>query len=472
MLEAVAFLEKRMQVESFDAIVIGAGQAGPALAARCAREGLRTAVIERGHFGGTCVNVGCVPTKTMVASARAIHMARRGSEFGFSAGDVEVKMARIKARKDEIVLKSRSGVQQWMQGLKNAEVIQGDAKFIGPQTVRIGARTLTAPRIFINVGGRSVVPDLAGLSDVPYLDNASIMELTEVPDHLVVVGGSYIGLEFAQMMRRFGAQVTVVERSAKLLSREDEDVSDGICAILEAEGVAFQLGAECLSLSRDAGRVVVGAVCGAESSAVVASHVLLAVGRRPNTDGLGLEAAGIKLDERGYIVVDEQLRTSADGVWAVGDCNGRGAFTHTAWNDHEIVAANLFDQDPRRVSDRIPCYALFIDPALGRVGMTEREVRATGRPALLAKMPMQRVSRAREAGETLGFMKVLVDADTNRLLGAAILGMNGDEVVHGLLDIMAADQPYTAISRTMHIHPTVSELVPTLLQQLKPLASA
>lgn len=472
MLEAVAFLEKRMQVESFDAIVIGAGQAGPALAARCAREGLRTAVIERGHFGGTCVNVGCVPTKTMVASARAIHMARRGSEFGFSAGDVEVKMARIKARKDEIVLKSRSGVQQWMQGLKNAEVIQGDAKFIGPQTVRIGARTLTAPRIFINVGGRSVVPDLAGLSDVPYLDNASIMELTEVPDHLVVVGGSYIGLEFAQMMRRFGAQVTVVERSAKLLSREDEDVSDGIRAILEAEGVAFQLGAECLSLSRDAGRVVVGAVCGAESSAVVASHVLLAVGRRPNTDGLGLEAAGIKLDERGYIVVDEQLRTSADGVWAVGDCNGRGAFTHTAWNDHEIVAANLFDQDPRRVSDRIPCYALFIDPALGRVGMTEREVRATGRPALLAKMPMQRVSRAREAGETLGFMKVLVDADTNRLLGAAILGMNGDEVVHGLLDIMAADQPYTAISRTMHIHPTVSELVPTLLQQLKPLASA
>lgn len=472
MQEAVAFLEKRMQVESFDAIIIGAGQAGPALAARCAREGLRTAVIERGHFGGTCVNVGCVPTKTMVASARAIHMARRGSEFGFSAGDVEVKMARIKARKDEIVLKSRSGVQQWMQGLKNAEVIQGDAKFIGSRTVRIGARTLTAPRIFINVGCRSVVPDLAGLSDVPYLDNASIMELTEVPDHLVVVGGSYIGLEFAQMMRRFGVQVTVVERSAKLLSREDEDVSDGIRGILEAEGVAFQLGAECLSLSRDAGRVVVGAVCGAESSAVVASHVLLAVGRRPNTDGLGLEAAGIKLDERGYIVVDEQLRTSAEGVWAVGDCNGRGAFTHTAWNDHEIVAANLFDQDPRRVSDRIPCYALFIDPALGRVGMTEREVRATGRPALLAKMPMQRVSRAREAGETLGFMKVLVDADTNRLLGAAILGMNGDEVVHGLLDIMAADQPYTAISRTMHIHPTVSELVPTLLQQLKPLASA
>lgn len=461
-----------MQVESFDATVIGAGQAGPALAARCAAEGLRTALIERGHFGGTCVNVGCVPTKTMVASARAIHMARRGAEFGFSAGDIRVQLERVKARKEEIVLKSRNGVYQWMQGLKNTEVILGDARFVGPQTVQVGGRTLQASRIFINVGGRAAVPPLAGLSDVPYLDNASIMALTEVPEHLVVVGGSYIGLEFAQMMRRFGARVTVVERSAKLLPREDEDVSDGIRAILEAEDVVFQLEAECLSLARDQGRIVVGAVCAAGSPTLVASHVLLAVGRRPNTDGLGLETAGIQLDERGYIVVDEQLRTSADGVWAVGDCNGRGAFTHTAWNDHEIVVANLFDNDPRRVSDRIPCYALFIDPALGRVGMTEREVRATGRPALMAKMPMRRVGRAREAGETQGFMKVLVDADTQRLLGAAILGLNGDEVIHGLLDIMAADQPYSAISRTMHIHPTVSELVPTLLQQLKPLAPA
>lgn len=461
-----------MQTESFDAIVIGAGQAGPALAARCAREGLRTAVIERGHFGGTCVNVGCVPTKTMVASARAIHMARRGAEFGFSAGPVQVALERIKARKDAIVLASRSGVQQWMQGLKQAEVIQGNAVFTGPQTIAVNGRALTAPRIFINVGGRSVVPDLPGLSDVPYLDNTSIMDLTEVPDHLVIVGGSYIGLEFAQMMRRFGARVTVVERSQKLLAREDEDVSDGIRAILEAEGVVFQLGAECLSLARDGSRVVVGAVCEAGTPALVGSHVLLAVGRRPNTDGLGLETAGIEMDERGYIAVDDQLRTSAEGVWAVGDCNGRGAFTHTAWNDHEIVVANLFDNDPRRVSERTACYALFIDPALGRVGLTEREVRATGRPALIAKMPMQRVGRAREAGETQGFMKVLVDAGTQHLLGAAILGLNGDEVVHGLLDIMAAGLPYTAISRTMHIHPTVSELVPTLLQQLKPLAPA
>jgi pyruvate/2-oxoglutarate dehydrogenase complex dihydrolipoamide dehydrogenase (E3) component len=313
------------------------------------------------------------------------------------------------------------------------------------------------------------VPDIQGIKDVPFLDNTSIMELTEVPEHLVIVGGSYIGLEFAQMMRRFGANVTVVERSAQLLPREDQDISRGIRAILEAEGVNFQLDAECLSLSKDGSRTIVGAVCKDDAPAIVASHVLLAVGRQPNTDGMGLDCAGIKVDARGYIEVDDQLRTSTDGVWAVGDCNGRGAFTHTAWNDYEIVAANVFDNDPRRVTDRIPCYALFIDPALGRVGMTEREVRASGCKALIATMPMQRVGRAREAGETQGMMKVLVDADTQRILGAAILGINGDEVIHGMLDVMAADQPYTVISRATHIHPTVSELLPTLLQQLKPM---
>ena len=458
-----------MPTETFDAIVIGAGQAGPALAQRCSQEGLRTAIIERGHFGGTCVNVGCVPTKTMVASARAIHMARRGAEFGFTASDIQVNMQRVKARKEAQVLKSRSGVLQWMQGLKNTEVIQGHATFVGPRTVQVGDRTLTATRIFINVGGRAAVPGLQGIKDVPFLDNTSIMELAEVPEHLVIVGGSYIGIEFAQMMRRFGANVTVVERSAQLLPREDEDISHGIRAILEAEGVNFQLNAECLSLAKDGSRTIVGAVCGADTPTIVASHVLLAAGRQPNTDGMGLDIAGIKLDKRGYIAVDNQLRTSADGVWAVGDCNGRGAFTHTAWNDYEIVAANLFDSDPRRVTDRIPCYALFIDPALGRVGLTEREVRASGRKALIATMPMQRVGRAREAGETQGMMKVLVDAETQRIVGAAILGMNGDEVVHGMLDIMAADQPYTVISRATHIHPTVSELLPTLLHQLKPL---
>ena len=459
-----------MSTEQFDAIVVGAGQAGPAIAARCSKEGLRTAVIERGHFGGTCVNVGCVPTKTLVASARAMHLARRGAEFGFDVSGLRVDMARVKARKDGLVGTSREAVEAWMRGLKQAEVITGSARFVDAATLEVGGRRLTAPRIFLNVGGRSVRPDLPGIDSVPSLDNVSVMELDRVPEHLVIVGGSYIGLEFAQMMRRFGAEVTVVERSAQLLPREDADVSDAIRSILENEGVRFAMGAECMSLSLDGQRISVGAACATEQPAIVGSHVLLAVGRRPNTDGLGLDAAGIETDARGYITVDDQCRTTADGVWAVGDCNGRGAFTHTSWNDHEIVVANLFDNDPRRITDRIPCYALFIDPALGRIGMTETEALKTGRKLLRAKMPMQRVGRAREAGETQGFMKVLVDAESQLLVGAAILGLNGDEVVHGLLDVMAAKQPYTVISRSVPIHPTVSELLPTLLQQLKPLA--
>ena len=459
-----------MHTEHFDAIVVGAGQAGPAVAARCSQEGLRVALIERGHFGGTCVNGGCIPTKTLVASARAMHLARRGAEFGFSTGPLRVDMARVKARKDGIVQASRAGVETWMRGLAHTEVISGEARFVAPRTLEVAGRRLSAPKVFVNVGGRPTRPALQGIDDVPTLDSTSIMELDEVPEHLVIVGGSYIGLEFAQMMRRFGAEVTVVERSKRLLPREDADVSDGVRAILEAEGVRLRLGAECLSLARRGSRIAVGAECESEQPAIEGSHMLLAVGRQPNTEGLGLAAAGIDTDERGYIRVDDQCRTSADGVWALGDCNGRGAFTHTSWNDHEIVVANLFDDDPRRITDRIPCYALFIDPPLGRMGRTEDEVRASGRPALIAKMPMQRVGRARESGETQGFMKVLVDAENKQLLGAAILGLTGDEVVHSLLDVMAAGQPYTAISRTMHIHPTVSELVPTLLQQLKPLA--
>ena len=454
--------------ESFDAIIVGAGQAGPAIAERCSKEGLKTAVIERHHFGGTCVNVGCIPTKTLVASARAIRQAQRGADYGFDVTGLRVDMARVKARKDDIVLQSRGNIETWLRGMQHTEVIVGDARFVAPATLAVAGRRLTAPRIFLNVGGRPSRPPLPGIDDVPTLDNASIMELGTVPEHLVVVGGSYIGLEFAHLMRRLGAQVTVVERGAQLLPREDEDVSDGIRAILEAEGVRFELGAECISLAKEGERIKVGAACKGRD-AVIGSHVLLAVGRVPNTDGLGLEKAGIKTDERGYITVDDQCRTSAEGVWAVGDCNGRGAFTHTSWNDHEIVVANLFDNDPRRISDRIPCYALFIDPTLGRVGMTDAQAKATGKRLLTAKMPMQRVGRAREAGETQGFMKVVVNADTQLILGAAILGLNGDEVVHGLLDVMAAGQPYTVISRAMHIHPTVSELVPTLLQQLKPM---
>jgi len=452
--------------EVFDAIVVGAGQAGPAIAERCSREGLKTAVIERHHFGGTCVNVGCVPTKTLVASARAIRQAQRGAEFGFDVAGLRVDMARVMARKNAMVAKSREGVETWMRGLQHAEVIVGAARFVGPGTLAVGQRRLSAPRIFLNVGARPVRPALPGIDTVPTLDSSSVMELATVPEHLVIVGGSYVGLEFAQLMRRLGAAVTVVERSPRLLQREDADVSDGVRAILEAEGVRFELNAECLSLAPAGKGVLVGAACGG-GQGITGSHVLLAVGRQPNTEGLGLESAGISTDARGYIEVDDQCRSSAEGVWAVGDCNGRGAFTHTAWNDHEVVVANLFDADPRRISDRIACHALFIDPPLGRVGLTETEALASGRRVLRAKMPMQRVGRAREAGETQGFMKVLVDGDTQRILGAAVLGMNGDEVVHTLLDVMAADRPYTVVSRAMHIHPTVSELVPSLLQQLQ-----
>ena len=461
-----------MDLERFDAIVVGAGQAGPAIAARCSHEGLRTAIIEREHFGGTCVNHGCMPTKTLVASARAIHQARRGAEYGFAIDALRVDMARVKARKDHIVMSSRTNVERWIGGLANVETIRGHARFVAPSVLEVAGRRLSAPHVFLNVGGRAARPALDGLDDVPVLDNRSILELDRVPEHLVIVGGSYIGLEFAHVMRRLGAEVTVVEMSAVLLPREDRDVADGVRTILEAEGIRFELGAQCLSLAREGGRIVVGAACEGPGRRIEGSHVLLATGRRPNTDELGLDVAGIRSDERGFVVVDDQCRTSAEGVWAVGDCNGRGAFTHTAWHDHEVVVANLFDGDPRRISERIPCYALFIDPALARIGMTERDARATGRPLLEARMPMQRVGRAREAGETAGFMKVIVDAQTRRLLGAALLGLNADEVIHGLLDVMAADQPVDVIARAVHIHPTVSELVPTLLQQLVPVAEA
>ena len=454
--------------ERFDAIVVGAGQAGPALCARLDREGLRTALIERKLLGGTCVNVGCIPTKTLVASARAIHMARRGAEYGFAADGIRVDMAAVKARKDAVVKHSTDGLAGWIGGMKNVTLIRGQARFTAPRTLAVGDRTLQAERVFLNVGGRALVPDIPGVRDVPFLTNSTMMDLDRVPAHLVIVGGSYIGLEFAQAYRRFGARVTVVERSEKLLAREDDDVAAEIRAILEREGVDIRLGAECMALSRKGDRVVVGLECKGGEPLAEGSHLLLAVGRLPNTHDLGLKEAGVETDARGYVKVDEQCRTSAEGVWCMGDANGRGAFTHTSWNDYEVVAANLFDGDARKVSDRIPCYALFIDPPLGRVGMSEAEALASGRRLLRAKMPMARVGRAREAGETQGFMKVLADADSKEILGAAILGLNGDEIVHSLLDVMYARRPYTTISRAVHIHPTVTELVPTLLQQLKP----
>jgi pyruvate/2-oxoglutarate dehydrogenase complex dihydrolipoamide dehydrogenase (E3) component len=457
-------------VERFDAIVIGAGQAGPALAVRCGKEGLKTAIIERHRFGGTCVNNGCVPTKTLVASARAAHVARHAADYGIAIDSpIRIDMPRVKARKDAVVQHSRDGVRHWLDGARNVTVIEGHAAFTGPHQVRAGERILEAPRIFINVGGRAAVPEMPGIDTVPYLNNERIMHLDRVPEHLIVVGGSYIGLEFAQMYRRFGARVTIVEMGPRLIAREDEDVCAAIREILAGEGIDIRLGATCLALQRAGGQVAVSVACGDGPPTVEGSHILLATGRVPNTHDLGLEAAGVKIDARGYIAVDDSLATSVHGIYALGDCNGHGGFTHTSWNDYEIVAANLFDGGRRRVSDRVTAYALFIDPPLGRIGLTDAQLRSASRKALVAKMPMTRVARAREMGETAGFMKISVDADTREILGAAILGVHGDEVIQTILEVMYARRPYTVIMNGMHIHPTVAELVPTLLEGLKPL---
>ena len=452
----------------FDAIIIGTGQAGSPLAARFAVAGKTAAIIERHKFGGTCVNTGCTPTKTLVASAEAIHVARRGSEYGFSIADLQVDMKRVKTRKDEASARSSKGVEEWLRGTTNCTVIQGHASFQSPNTVAVNDEVLQADKIYINVGGRARIPDMPGVHDVSFLTNSSIMDIDFLPEHLIIVGGSYVGLEFAQIYRRLGSEVTVVEMAPRLIGREDEDVSQSVREILEAEGIHIRLNAKCISLAKRDGGVAVGLTCEEGPPEVVGTHVLLAVGRTPNTSDLGLDRAGVTTDQRGYIVVDDQLQTNVPGIWALGDCNGRGAFTHTSFNDYEIVADNLFNADHRRVSDRIQAYALYIDPPLGRCGMTDAEIRKSGRRALAVKYPMSQVTRAYEKGETQGFIKICVDAETKQILGAAILGVGGDEVIHVLLDIMYAKAPYTVIQRAMHIHPTVSEFLPTILAKLLP----
>jgi pyruvate/2-oxoglutarate dehydrogenase complex dihydrolipoamide dehydrogenase (E3) component len=453
----------------FDTIIIGTGQAGPSLAARFSAAGMTVAIIERHKFGGTCVNTGCIPTKTLVASAYAAHLARRGEDYGFAiGGEVRVDMKRVKARKDSVAGRSNRGVEQWLQGLAKCTVIRGHARFESSRVVRVNDELLEANKIFINVGGRAAVPSMPGISDVPFLTNSSMMDVDFLPEHLIVVGGSYIGLEFGQMYRRFGSEVTVIEMGPRLIRREDEDISESVRQILEEEGVGIRLHAECISMELRGDKVVARLGCDEGPPEVLGSHVLLAVGRIPNTQDLGLDRAGIGTDDRGYIVVDDELRTNVPDIWALGDCNGRGAFTHTSYNDYEIVADNLLNGDHRHVSDRIQTYALFIDPPLGRCGMTDAEIRKSGRHAMVATYPMQRVSRAVEKGETQGFIKVAVDADTKQILGAAILGTGGDEVIQILLDMMYAKAPYTTIQRSMHIHPTVAEFLPTVLSNLQP----
>ncbi len=460
-----------MTISNFDAIVVGAGQAGPSLAVRFAQAGRKVAIVERHLVGGTCVNTGCMPTKALVASARTAHVARAAAAYGVHfSGPVEVNMRAVRDRAANVSRDARTGTENWLDATDGVTLIRGHATFTSPQILRVGEQLLTAPLIFLNVGGRAVMPDLPGVHDVKVMTNTDIVHLDVLPSHLAVIGGSYIGLEFAQMYRRFGAEVTVIERGPRLVSREDEDVSEGLREMLEAEGVVVRTSAECISFAAHAEGAAVQVSCASGEPEIVASHVLIAVGRRPNTDDLGLDAASIDTDERGYIKVGDDLQTNVPGIFALGDCNGRGAFTHTSYNDYEIVASNLLNDERRRVSDRIPAYALYTDPPLGRVGMTEREARATGRPLLIARRPMTRVGRAVERGETTGFMKAVADAETKRILGASILGIEGDEAIHGILLTMNADLPYTAVQRAVPIHPTVSELIPTLLGDLAPIA--
>jgi pyruvate/2-oxoglutarate dehydrogenase complex dihydrolipoamide dehydrogenase (E3) component len=461
--------------QHFDAVVIGTGQGGSPLAVRLAQSGRRTAVIERHLFGGTCVNVGCTPTKTYVASARAAHVVRHAADYGvIVGGEMRVDMARVKARKDEVSGASRTGIEAWLRGTPNVTVFKGHGRFTGAHSIRVqghdgSVNDFDADEIFINTGTRPAVPDIEGIGAISYLTNSTLLELAELPEHLVIVGASYIALEFAQMFRRFGSRVTVLVRGKRVLAREDADFAEGIQTVLAREGVEFRFGGEPTRVEPLASQAASGVRIHLKEDSLDASHLLFATGRTPNTDDLGLDAAGIALNRHGLIDVDGELRTAVEGVWALGDVNGRGAFTHTSYNDFEIIAANLLDREARSVDTRIMAYAVFVDPPYARVGMSETEVRAGGREALIATMPMSRVGRARERGETDGFMKALVDAKTKQILGAAILGIEGDEAIHTFVDIMNAGAPYTTLQHAMHIHPTVSELIPTLLGMLRPL---
>jgi pyruvate/2-oxoglutarate dehydrogenase complex dihydrolipoamide dehydrogenase (E3) component len=460
--------------QQFDVIIIGTGQAGPPLAGSLTKAGMKVAIVERKLFGGTCVNTGCIPTKTLIASAYAAHMARRASFYGVVLpgapnAEVTVDMKAVKARKDEVSGASRIGVEKMLRTMEGCTVFTGHARFESATTVRVGDDLLEAPKIYINVGMRATIPDMKGVREINTFTNTSMLALDTLPEHLVIVGGSYIGIEFGQMYRRFGSRVTIVEKGSRLISHEDEDVSAAVKDILEKEGIDIRLNAECLHFEKRGNKAAVHLQCNAGDPAILGTHVLLAVGRKPNTDDLGLDKAGVAVDKKGFITIDDHLATSVPGIFAMGDCNGHGGFTHTSYNDYEIVAANLLDNDPRKVSDRITCYGLYCDPPLGRIGMTETQVRATGKPALIGTRPMTKVGRAVEKGESQGFMKILVDAESKKILGASILGVGGDEAIHCLLDVMYAGTPYTVIQRAVHIHPTVSELIPTVLGSLKPL---
>jgi pyruvate/2-oxoglutarate dehydrogenase complex dihydrolipoamide dehydrogenase (E3) component len=427
------------------------------------------ALIEKEHLGGTCVNTGCTPTKTMVASAQVSHYARQAARWGVRTGDVSVDLAKVVARKDQIVSQMRGGLERKVQQRKNLRLYRGHAHFLDPHRLGVGDQVLEGERIFINTGTRVAVPPLDGLDVVPYLTNATIMELTEVPEHLVVLGGGYIGLEFGQMFCRFGSRVTVVHNGGQILAREDADVAAELQKALEAEGLRFVLSARTTRVERQSRQVALTVQTGNGSETVAGSHLLVATGRRPNSDELGLEKAGVKTDAHGFIRVNNRLETDVPGIWALGDVKGGPAFTHISYNDYQIVYANLIEGRSLTTDNRHVPYSVFTDPQLGRVGLTEKEARASGRRLKVGKIPMGWVARAIERDETAGLMKLVVDGDTDRILGAAILGTEGGELVQLLGAVMLAGAPYTLLKGAVYIHPTLAEGFWTLMEEVKAL---
>lgn len=452
----------------FDAIIIGTGQAGPSLAASMAKNGWKVAIVEKGYLGGTCVNVGCTPTKAYVASARRAFIAKNSTDLGIEVnGEIKVNLKTIKERKDKMIEGSRTGLEKMLGDNKNITLIRGKANFLSNNTVKVEGTKYEADKIYINVGGKPRIPD--GFKDVAYLTNESILELEEVPEHLIIVGGGYIGLEFGQMFRRFGSKVTILDRGDQLLKKEDPEFGKAIEEIFTNEGIDVRLNSECISAKDKKGKIEVSINCEGDQLYIEGSHLLLAAGRIPNTSDLGLENTDVSLDNRDYIKVNDELLTSASNIWALGDCNGEGAFTHTAYNDFQIVNSHLFEDKKRKLSDRFTCYAAFIDPPLARIGLNTEDIKKARIKAKVASRPMTKIARAKEMGETQGMLKIYIEDTTEKILGATFLGTGADEYIHTIIDQMYAGQPFTVIRDAVHIHPTVSELIPTMLENPKPI---
>ena len=456
------------RVETFDAIIVGSGQAGNPLALALAKQKWKVAIVEKGALGGTCVNTGCTPTKAYVASARAAWAISNAPNLGIDVPkSPKVSLKAIKKRKDKLVNESRLGIRKSLADSPQVSMIRGTATFLDKTRLKVGSRILKSYKIFLNVGARAGVPE--GFEEVEYLTNSSILQLDKIPDHLVIVGGSYIGLEFAQIFKRLGSKVTILEMGANLISKEDKDTSEIVRAILENEGIKIICGAKCLKgKNKKSGGVTVTFHKDDHDKQVSGSHLLIATGRIPNSDLLKVGKANLEINEKGYIEVNSKLETNIEGIYALGDCNGKGAFTHTSYNDYEIMEDQLFGEKKRTLDDRIINYALYIDPPLGRAGMTLAQAKKSGKKLLFARMPMSEISRAKEKGETQGKMEVIVDADSDQILGAAVLGTGGDEIIGTFLTAMYAKLSYKKLMKSVQTHPTVTELIPTLLQQLKP----